>query len=86
MIHLCLRQQALDERPYALVRLVAHQPLPDAPAAFFQRELPGYVDLVKQCREARVEVFPSVMSMTGAINVGEGALAVGFAAEPHEYS
>ena len=47
--------------------------------------LPGYADLVALCRDQKVEVFPSVMSMTGAINVGEGALALGFAAPPHEF-
>lgn len=48
--------------------------------------LPGYADLLKQARSYKVEVFTSVMSMTGAINVGEGAVAVGFAAEPHEFT
>jgi DegV family protein with EDD domain len=47
--------------------------------------LPGYADLLALCREHKVEVFPSIMSMTGAINVGEGALALGFAAPPHEF-
>jgi DegV family protein with EDD domain len=47
--------------------------------------LPGYADLVAQCLEAKVEIFTSVMSMTGAINVGEGALAIGFASEPHDF-
>lgn len=48
--------------------------------------LPGYAELAAVCRASKVEVFTSVMSMTGAINVGEGALAVGFAAEPHEFA
>jgi DegV family protein with EDD domain len=48
--------------------------------------LPGYAELLQQCRDAKVEVFASVMSMTGAINVGEGALAIGFAAEPHDFT
>ena len=47
--------------------------------------LPGYADLMALCRTSKVEVFSSVMSMTGAINVGEGALAMGFAAPPHEF-
>lgn len=46
--------------------------------------LPGYDGLQQQCRASNVELFASVMSMTGAINVGEGALAIGFAAEAHE--
>jgi hypothetical protein len=48
--------------------------------------LPGHAELIGVCKAAKVEVFTSVMSMTGAINVGEGALAIGFAAPPHEFS
>jgi DegV family protein with EDD domain len=48
--------------------------------------LPGHADLLAQCRAAKVEVFSSVMSMTGAINVGEGALALGFACGPHDFT
>ncbi len=48
------------------------------------RKLPGYASLMKVCAQHEVEVFESHMSVTGAINVGEGALALGFAAEPHE--
>lgn len=47
--------------------------------------LPGYSDLVRACKGSKVELFTSVMSMTGAVNVGEGALTVAFAAEPHEF-
>ena len=50
------------------------------------RELPGYALLMATCREANVEVFESVMSITGGVNVGEGALCIGFASEPHEYA
>lgn len=48
--------------------------------------LPGYADLAATCRAGKVELLASVMSMTGAINVGEGSLAVGFASEPHEFT
>lgn len=48
--------------------------------------LPGYAALQQVCRESRVELFASVMSMTGAINVGEGAVTLGFAAGPHDFS
>jgi len=48
------------------------------------RALPGYAELVRSCRECGVEVLESMMSATGGINVGEGALGIGFAAEPHE--
>lgn len=48
------------------------------------RALPGYGDLIGTCRAHQVEVLESVMSVTGGVNVGAGAVAVGFAAEPHE--
>ncbi|MDD3762127.1 MAG: DegV family protein [Nevskiales bacterium] len=48
------------------------------------QRLPGYADLAKQCRTAEVELVTSVMGVTGAVNVGEGALAVAFAAAEHE--
>lgn len=48
--------------------------------------LPGYGELQRHCRAHKVEVLACMMSMTGAINVGEGALAAGFVAEPHEFS
>ena len=48
--------------------------------------LPGYADLAATCRAGKVELLSSVMSMTGAINVGEGALALGFASEAHEFT
>ena len=48
------------------------------------RKLPGYASLIKLCKEREIEVLESLMSVTGAINVGEGALAVAFAAEQHE--
>lgn len=48
------------------------------------RALPGYSDLVTYARSQEVEVLESVMSITGAINVGEGCLGIAFADEPHE--
>ncbi|MEQ1437737.1 DegV family protein [Fontimonas sp. SYSU GA230001] len=48
------------------------------------RKLPGYDELIRTCRRKNVEVFESIMSITGGANVGEGALAFAFAAEPHE--
>ncbi|MGH8461415.1 MAG: DegV family protein [Stenotrophobium sp.] len=48
--------------------------------------LPGYEPLMKLCRERQIEVIKSVMSITGGVNVGEGALAFAFAAEPHQLS
>ena len=45
------------------------------------RALPGYHELRAVCDEHNVEVFESVMSLTGMVNVGKGALVVGFASE-----
>lgn len=47
-------------------------------------KLPGYAALIKLCEERQVEVYKSVMSITGCINVGEGSLAFAFASKPHE--
>lgn len=48
--------------------------------------LPGYAELGEVCRDKHVEVHVSTMSVTGAINVGEGALCLAFADEPHEFA
>lgn len=45
------------------------------------RALPGYDALRATCNEHGIEVFESVMSLTGTVNVGKGAVVVGFAAE-----
>lgn len=45
------------------------------------RALPGYDALRAVCAEHNVEVFESIMSLTGMVNVGKGAVVVGFAAE-----
>lgn len=50
------------------------------------RALPGYAKLRDICADYKVELFESVMSLTGMINVGKGGLTVGFAAEPHTLS
>jgi DegV family protein with EDD domain len=42
--------------------------------------LPGYSGLVEACSEAGVTLYPSVMSITGMVNVGTGAVALGYAA------
>jgi fatty acid-binding protein DegV len=47
-------------------------------------KLPGYSNLMQLCRQHGVEVFRSVMSITGGVNVGEGSLAFAFASQPHE--
>ena len=45
--------------------------------------LPGYAGLRQACEECGVELMEAPMSITGMVNVGEGALTVGFAAEEH---
>ena len=49
------------------------------------RALPGYGRLHEACTEQNVEVFESVMSTTGMVNVGRGAMVVGFAASEHAF-
>jgi DegV family protein with EDD domain len=49
-------------------------------------KLPGYAELQAACRERHVDFLTSRMSVTGAINVGEGALSLAFADEPHQFA
>lgn len=46
-------------------------------------KLPGYADLHAACEECGVELMEAPMSITGMVNVGEGAVTIGFAAEEH---
>jgi DegV family protein with EDD domain len=46
--------------------------------------LPGYAALKQTCGEHAVEMFESPMSMTGMINVGTGAVTLGFAAQEYD--
>lgn len=45
----------------------------------------GYQRLREACAAQNVEVFESVMSLSGLVNVGRGAAVVGFAAEAHAF-
>ncbi len=45
--------------------------------------LPGYDDLARTCEQHGVQLGATGMSITGMVNVGEGALTLGFATEPH---
>ena len=47
-------------------------------------KLNGYRELETACSDNSVELLTSVMSTTGAINVGDGAVSLGFASEEHE--
>ena len=49
------------------------------------RALPGYQQLRDTCAEHNVEVYESLMSLSGMVNVGQGGLVVGFAAEPAKF-
>ncbi|MCW5580490.1 MAG: DegV family protein [Luteimonas sp.] len=49
------------------------------------RAMPGYEALRAACASRNIEVFESVMSLTGMVNVGKGAVVVGFAAEAHAF-
>ncbi len=46
--------------------------------------LPGYDALRETCAEHGVEFFESPMSVTGMVNVGVGAVTLGFAAAEHD--
>jgi len=48
--------------------------------------LPGYASLKQACAEHEVELFEAPMSVTGMVNVGTGAVTIGFASEEHEFS
>ena len=49
------------------------------------RAMPGYEGLRSACADRDVEVFETVMSLTGMVNVGTGAVCVGFASEAHAF-
>lgn len=49
------------------------------------RALTGYEKLKLACAAQNIELFESVMSLTGMVNVGKGALIVGFAAEAAKF-
>ena len=42
--------------------------------------------LREACAANDVELFESVMSLTGMVNVGKGAVVVGFAEPPHKFA
>lgn len=46
--------------------------------------LPGYEKLRAACEACAVELMEAPISIIGMVNVGEGALTLGFAAEEHE--
>jgi len=50
------------------------------------RALPGYAALRETCQAQGVDVFEAVMSLTGMVNVGKGAVTIGFADGPHVFS
>jgi DegV family protein with EDD domain len=48
--------------------------------------LPGYAALRETCADSGVALHESPMSITGMINVGTGAVTLGFAAEEHAFA
>ncbi len=50
------------------------------------RALPGYNSLRGVCVDHGVNLYESVMSLTGMVNVGKGALMIGFAADGPAFS
>ena len=48
-------------------------------------DMPGYQELREACDARHVEVFETFMGLSGMVNVGKGALVVGFASEPHRF-
>ncbi|WP_369979363.1 DegV family protein [Xanthomonas bundabergensis] len=50
------------------------------------RALPGYAALREACETHAVQVLESVMSLTGMVNVGKGAITLGFADAPHAFA
>lgn len=49
------------------------------------RALPGYQQLHDTCNQHGVALMEAVMSLTGMVNVGKGAVTVGFADGPHSF-
>lgn len=49
------------------------------------RALPGYAQMKDVCAGHGVTVYETVMSLTGMVNVGKGAVTVGFADGPHRF-
>jgi DegV family protein with EDD domain len=45
------------------------------------RALPGYESLRQACAASNVELFETVMSLSGMVNIGRGGFALGYAAE-----
>ncbi len=48
-------------------------------------KLPRYAELQAACTQAGVELLLSVMSVTGGVNIGPGAISLGLIAEPHTF-
>ena len=49
------------------------------------RALPGYQQLRDTCQQQGVQLLEAVMSLTGMVNVGKGAVTIGFADGPHTF-
>jgi hypothetical protein len=49
------------------------------------RAMPGYDALRTACTDRNIEVVESVMGLAGVVDVGKGAVCVGFVADPHGF-
>lgn len=49
------------------------------------KQLPGYERMARAAREKDIEVLTSTMSLTGGVNLGPGALTVGFIADYKDF-
>lgn len=47
--------------------------------------MPGYRELKQTCRQCDVELLSSIMSVTGGVNIGPGAVSLGLIAENHSF-
>ena len=50
------------------------------------RDLPGYTALEQSCRDKGVALYLAMLSPTGAINLGAGALSLSLLAAHKEFS
>jgi len=49
------------------------------------KKMPGYDRMVKAANAHNIEVLESMMSITGGVNIGPGAMSVGFIAELQDF-
>ncbi|MCT2377545.1 DegV family protein, partial [Pseudomonas aeruginosa] len=50
------------------------------------RDLPGFAALENACRECDIHLHLGMLSPTGGINLGAGAMSLGFIAAPKAFA